>query len=171
VGSQIISILASGKHMIKKAPLVIKGILVIFLLIVCVSIAIAFTGFLQVDTTVSDGWLSLVRLLGGGAIGIIMLIAITRLVQALRNQPLDGHRVTSELSMVVQKLDMAITVMNTTTRSDHERMLKHDEDFLKRMEVLTLIENQALSNHSVIMGNQNNIIKQLDRMEQKTLNV
>jgi hypothetical protein len=103
--------------------------------------------------------------LGGGIIGIVMLIAITRLVQALKNHPLNGHQVTTELLIVIQKLDVAITLMNSTTRSDHERMLKHDEDFLRRIEAMTLIETQACADHNAIMNQQENITKQLDRME------
>jgi len=151
----------------KNRPAVIKITIIGLLILTYFSFAMAFSSFLQVDTNISDGWLSLARLLGGGAIGIIMIIAITRLVQALRNQPLDGHKISTELLIVIQKLDMAITTMNTTTRMDHDRMLKHDEDFLKRMEALTLIENEALSNHNIIISNQSNITKQLDRMERR----
>jgi hypothetical protein len=148
----------------KTLPVSAKLTITVLLIATCCSFAIAFSGFVQTEL-MPDAWLSLARLLGGGTIGIVMLIAITRLVQALKNQPLNGHQVTTELLIVIQKLDVAITLMNSTTRSDHERMLKHDEDFLRRIEAMTLIETQACADHNAIMNQQENITKQLDRME------
>jgi len=130
-----------------------------------ISFSTSASSFFQVDSP--DAWLSLARLLGGGAVGIFCIIAITRLIQALKNQPLDGQKVTAELLAVIQKLDLAITVMNTTTRSDHERMLKHDEDFMRRLEIITSNEAVALGNQNRIIENQASIVKQLDRLEAK----
>jgi hypothetical protein len=143
--------------------------------ILCVSTAAAFSGFIQVDSP-EEGWVGLARILGGGVIGILSIIAITRLVQALKNQPLNGHKVTADLLAVIQKLDHAIELMNTTTQVDHDRMLKHDEDFLRRLENITANEAVMLGSHSKIIENQlailkrgdenhDEVVKQLDRME------
>ena len=131
-----------------------------------VSFAIAFNGYIQADPS-TETWLSLVKWLGAGAIGILSIMAITRLIMALKNQPLDGHKVTADLLAVMSRLDLAIALMNTTTRNDHERMLKHDEAFMERLEAVTANDARALANHNAIIQNQANIIKQLDRMENK----
>lgn len=140
---------------------------------VCLGFSTA--GFIQTDAS-PETWLSVVKWLGAGAIGILSIIAITRLVQALKNQPLDGHVVSAQLLTVTQKLNEAITLMTTSMARDHERMLKHDEDFMRRLETITSNETAALANHAKIIesqsalmrrGDENHgtVVKQLDRME------
>jgi hypothetical protein len=147
----------------KKLSLFSKATFTGLLCICGVSFAMAFSGFLQIEAP-ADGWLSLVRVLGMGGVGIGSIMVITRLIQALKNTGGD-QRVTENLLAVILRLDAAITLLNTITHTDHDRMLKHDDDVAKRMESLAAIENQALSNHNLIIQNQLGIIKQLDRIE------
>lgn len=132
------------------------------------SFGVSFAGFAQVESQqLHEAWVALAKLIGGGVIGILVIIAITRLIQALKNQPLDGHRVTSELTAVLQKLDIAITLLVTTTKSDHDRMLKHDEELFHRLETMNLSTQAALNNHIRMIQHLESVTKQLDRIEGK----
>ncbi len=124
---------------------------------------VLFPGWLQDNGTIGS-WVELARVFGIGTIGLAFLWLTIKLVQAIKG---GGQKQTTDLIGAIQHLDATLALMNTATQSAHDRMLKHDEDMFKRLEALSAIENQAIANHGIIMGNQGNIIKQLDRMENK----